>query len=124
MKLLALGILLGYFLALLISATAGGRGHNRPGPHNVTHAIRDSFGRFSGQAIRVFRCESDLDPEARNGQYRGIAQMGSSERRRLGHGRDPWTQARAAFRYFRLAAKNGGSLSAGWAPWTYCGRFA
>lgn len=71
--------------------------------------IRVVFGRHGAKAVRVFYCESRLDPKARNGQYRGIAQMGSRERARYGHGRTVLAQALAARRYHRVA---------GWTPWT------
>jgi hypothetical protein len=65
-------------------------------------------GRLCRPALNVAWCESDLDPRARNGQYRGAFQMGRSERRRFGHGRTILSQARAARRYHRLS---------GWSPW-------
>lgn len=58
--------------------------------------------------LNVAWCESTLRPWARNGQYAGIFQMGSSERARFGHGRSTWAQARAARGYF---------LVSGFAPW-------
>lgn len=66
--------------------------------------------RYCGQALRVSWCESRFDTRARNGQYRGIFQMGSWERRRFGHGPDAYSQARAAYRYFRVTGKD-------WSPW-------
>jgi hypothetical protein len=95
--------------------------HNVPGAHNAQHAI---VGAWCGsnrldrpcwqgaQALRVAYCESKYDREATNGQFKGVLQMGSSERRRFGHGPDPWSQARAAHRYYLLS---------GWSPWT-CAR--
>lgn len=71
-------------------------------------AIHHVFGASGHDAVRVARCESGLRPWARNGQYLGMFQMGSSERRRFGHGTNAWQQARAAYRYYRLA---------GWRPW-------
>jgi len=60
-------------------------------------------------ALNVAWCESSLRPWARNGQYVGLFQMGSSERARFGHHRrNPWVQARAALRYYWLS---------GWSPW-------
>jgi hypothetical protein len=59
-------------------------------------------------ALNVAWCESTLRPWARNGQYRGVFQMGRYERARFGHGRSVWAQARAAKRYYRIA---------GWRPW-------
>lgn len=67
------------------------------------------FGRHRCRpTLNVAWCESSLNLNARNGQYRGIFQMGASERRRFGHGRTAFAQARAARRYHRLS---------GWSPW-------
>jgi hypothetical protein len=72
--------------------------------------IRRVFGPVHGsKAVDVAWCESRLDPRARNGQYRGVFQMGSSERARFGHGRTVFAQARAAKRYHQIS---------GWSPWT------
>lgn len=69
--------------------------------------IRHTF-HTRGAAVRVAWCESRFDVNARNGQHRGIFQMGWRERARFGHGRTVMAQARAAHRYYRLA---------GWGPW-------
>lgn len=69
------------------------------------------FGPYCWQALRVARCESGLYTWARNGQYLGLFQMGSYARARYGHGNDPWTQARAAYRYFVDSGRD-------WSPWT------
>lgn len=74
----------------------------------TVRAIRIVFGPSARDALRVAWCESRFRPWARNGQYQGVFQMGSSERARFGHGRSALQQARAAHRYFRLA---------GWRPW-------
>lgn len=72
-------------------------------------AICHVFGsRRCRAALNVAWCESGLRTTARNGQYRGIFQMGSSERARFGHGSSTWAQARAAFRYHSLV---------GWRAW-------
>jgi hypothetical protein len=104
-------------LALALFAAPAGQAHNVPGAHNAKHAI---VGAWCGsnriesacwrgaQALRVAYCESKYNREATNGQYLGVMQMGSSERRRFGHGPDPWTQAEAAHRYYLLS---------GWWPW-------
>lgn len=74
--------------------------------------ICDVFGdRFCGQALRVAWCESRLHTTARNGQYLGLFQMGSSERRKYGHGRTARAQSIAALRYFNASGKD-------WSPWT------
>jgi hypothetical protein len=68
------------------------------------------FGKYCGQALRVAKCESGLSEWARNGQYLGLFQMGSYARARYGHAWNPWTQARAAYRYFVDSGR-------GWGPW-------
>lgn len=74
--------------------------------------IRRTFGRYGSQAVAVARCESNLDVRAYNGQYRGLFQMGSAERRRFGHHpTSPYAQATAARRYFDLAGRD-------WSPWS------
>lgn len=73
-------------------------------------AISYVFGPYARDAIGVARCESNLRTWAQNGQYLGLFQMGSSERRIYGHGNDALTQAQAAYRYFIASGK-------GWGPW-------
>jgi hypothetical protein len=60
------------------------------------------------EALSVAWCESRFDVNARNGQYRGLFQMGAYARARYGHGPDALTQALAAHAYY---------LDAGWRPW-------
>ena len=62
----------------------------------------------SRNALRVAWCESRYRPNAQNGQYRGVFQMGSYERSKFGHGNSTLSQARAALRYYKIA---------GWRPW-------
>jgi hypothetical protein len=73
--------------------------------------IRAVFKGYGEQAIRVSRCESGLTTWARNGQYLGLFQMGSSERRIYGHGADAWAQTRAAYHYFVDSGRD-------WSPWS------
>lgn len=74
--------------------------------------IRRIFGkRYGVAAVKVARCESSLDPAARNGQYRGLFQMGSAERAAYGHGSTARAQARAARRYFNATGRD-------WSPWS------
>lgn len=81
----------------------------KPKPQSVPQIICEVFGRNCATALRVFNCESHYYVGARNGQYFGIAQMGSAERARFGGSSlDPWDQVRAAYRYFSIA---------GWGPW-------
>ena len=73
--------------------------------------ICEVFGdRHCAQALRVAWCESRFDTRARNGQYRGLFQMGSWERRKYGHGSTAREQARAAYRYFVATGRT-------WGPW-------
>jgi len=74
-------------------------------------AICHVFGRHCAQALQVARCESGYRTVARNGQYRGLFQMGSSERQLFGHGESALVQARAAYRYFVRSGKD-------WSPWS------
>jgi hypothetical protein len=82
-------------------------------PRTVEDLIR---GRWAGtghadRAVRVARCESGLDPAARNGQYRGVFQMGRRDWARYGAGdiHDAAANVDAAYRYW---------LVAGWSPWS------
>ncbi len=86
------------------TASAGYREQNT----RVIHAV---FGKYGYQAVRVAKCESGLTVWARNGQYQGLFQMGSHERRTYGHGWNPWAQARAAYRYFVASGRD-------WSPWS------
>ena len=69
------------------------------------------FGGYCAQALAVARCESGLSTGARNGEYRGLFQMGSSERRLYGHGAGAAAQARAAHSYFVRSGRD-------WSPWS------
>jgi hypothetical protein len=74
-------------------------------------AICHVFGRYCTQALQVARCESGYQTGAENGQYRGLFQMGSSERQLFGHGASALVQARAAYRYFVRSGRD-------WSPWS------
>jgi hypothetical protein len=74
-------------------------------------AICHVFGRHCTQALQVARCESGYQTNAENGQYRGLFQMGSSERQLFGHGESALEQARAAYRYFVRSGRD-------WSPWS------
>jgi hypothetical protein len=74
-------------------------------------AICFVFGDHCGEALRVARCESGYQTTAQNGQYLGMFQMGTSERRLFGHGPTPLAQARAAYRYFVRSGSD-------WSPWS------
>ncbi len=74
-------------------------------------AICGVFGRFCSQAVNVAWCESRLSTRAQNGQYLGLFQMGSSERRLFGHGSTAYAQAVAAHRYFVVSGRD-------WSPWS------
>ena len=77
-------------------------------PRNVICRV---FGSHCQQALAVSRCESGLRTDAQNGQYLGLFQMGSSERRLFGHGDSAAEQARAAHKYFVASGRN-------WGPWS------
>jgi hypothetical protein len=80
-------------------------------PRTPQEAICRVFGRYCAQALTVARCESGYRTTAQNGQYLGIFQMGSSERRLFGHGPSALAQARAAHRYFVHSGRD-------WSPWS------
>lgn len=78
----------------------------------VRRVILDTFGRHGSDALRVAWCESGpWGTSARNGQYRGLFQMGYYERQTYGHGRCAEAQARAAHRYFVASGRD-------WSPWS------
>ena len=74
-------------------------------------AICFVFGAHCREALRVARCESGYQVTAQNGQYLGLFQMGSSERRLFGHGETALEQAQAAYRYFVRSGRD-------WSPWS------
>lgn len=117
MRALAVGAgLLGILFASLPVAQPGTRpSHWDPGAGNARHAICAIFAVYCAEALLVAACETGgtFSVWARNGQYRGLFQMGAAERRRYGHGVDPWSQARAAKRYFIATAYT-------WRPWPEC----
>lgn len=73
--------------------------------------ICQTFGSYCQQALRVSFCESRHHTWARNGQYLGLFQMGSNERRIYGHGDSALAQAQAAWRYFVASGRD-------WSPWS------
>ena len=74
-------------------------------------AICAVFGDYCEEAVSVAWCESRLRPTAQNGQYLGLFQMGSYERRLFGHGSSAREQAVAAHRYFVRSGRD-------WSPWS------
>ena len=74
-------------------------------------AICAVFGDHCQEAVAVAWCESHLSPNARNGQYLGLFQMGSYERQLFGHGDSAHAQAVAAHRYFVRSGRD-------WSPWS------
>jgi hypothetical protein len=74
-------------------------------------AICAVFGSYCEEAVAVARCESRLSTTAQNGQYLGLFQMGSYERRLFGHGGSAREQAVAAHRYFVRSGRD-------WSPWS------
>ena len=74
-------------------------------------AICGTFGPYCEQAVAVAWCESRLSTDAQNGQFLGLFQMGSNERRLFGHGQTAHEQAVAAHRYFVFSGHD-------WSPWS------
>lgn len=74
-------------------------------------AICHVFGSHCEDALRVALCESGYSVTAQNGQYLGLFQMGSDERRLFGHGPNALDQATAAYRYFMQSGSD-------WSPWS------
>ncbi len=68
------------------------------------------FGSYCQEALAVAWCESRHSTTAQNGQYLGLFQMGSYERRLFGHGSTALAQALAARRYFVRSGRD-------WSPW-------
>ena len=81
------------------------------GCHARRTVICRVFGDHCQEALAVSRCESGLRTDAQNGQYLGLFQMGSSERRIFGHGSTAAEQANAAHRYFVASGSD-------WGPWS------
>ena len=102
------GLVVVFSVAVIAIFTAPTKAASKTIPLTICEVFGD---RYCGQALRVAWCESRLDTRARNGQYRGLFQMGYSERHRYGHGPDALSQARAAFRYFVASGKD-------WSPWS------
>jgi hypothetical protein len=73
-------------------------------------AICTVFGAYCEEALAIAWCESRHSTTAQNGQYLGLFQMGSYERRLFGHGATAHAQASAARRYFVLSGRD-------WSPW-------
>jgi hypothetical protein len=74
-------------------------------------AICHVFGVYCDEALDVAWCESKLHITAENGQYKGLFQMGSSERDTFGHGDTALEQSVAAERYFISSGRD-------WSPWS------
>lgn len=121
-------VLLVTYIVLLAAATASAKAHWKPGLHNQMHAVvwgfcggHDSLKHpctYGVQALVVARHEAGAFhwlagtcSRARNGQYEGCFQMGTSERLKYGDGNNPWAQSRAAYRYFRITGFS-------WSPWS------
>jgi len=95
-------------LAIVTAAPGAQAGYKQ----ETRQAIWKVFGpRYARGAVRVAWCESRLSPRAHNGQYRGVFQMGSWERRKFGHGPTALAQAWAAWRYFDRTGRD-------WSPWS------
>lgn len=112
-----LALLAGVCASLLLYQAATAQAHYVRGAkrHNAYHAALyawcGSNYRACPQGVKAFRvagCETGgtYDRWARNGQYRGLWQLGWLERARCGQtlGRDPWSQARAAYCWWKLTS--------------------
>lgn len=93
-------------IRVVLEARAARRLHALPPRKAICHVFRS----YCGQALNVAWCESRFRTTARNGQYLGLFQMGSSERRLFGHGPTAYEQSRAAHKYFVLSGRD-------WSPW-------
>ncbi len=100
-------------IAIIIGLIAARQADAYDGDQNrARHAICQTFGRYCKQALHVSWCESRYRIWATNGQYLGLFQMGTSERRIYGHGPGAWVQARAARAYFIASGRD-------WSPWDW-----
>jgi hypothetical protein len=79
--------------------------------YSPVKAICHVFRTRCDEALLVAGCESGYRTTAQNGQYLGMFQMGTNERRLFGHGPTALAQARAAYRYFVRAGRD-------WSPWS------
>jgi hypothetical protein len=101
--------------ALTGSAAAAPTGYFGPPTPGAERVICEIFGPYCRQALAVVRCESRFSTSSANGQYIGLFQMGSWERRKYGHAYGAtiaavYGQVRAAYRYFVASGKD-------WSPW-------
>lgn len=96
---------------LALRATIHKRDDRQQASMSPKAAICDVFGHYCRQAVAVAWCESRLTTTAHNGQYLGLFQMGSSERRLFGHGSAATDQAEAAHTYFVRSGRD-------WSPWS------
>jgi hypothetical protein len=104
-------------VALILPAT--GKAHWKPGKHNRVHAIHWAFcGKqtrhycaLGRKAVAVATCESGSALSVRAHSpwgHLGMFQFGAFARATYGFSWNPWGQAAAAYRYYRVS---------GWAPW-------
>ncbi len=93
-----------------LRATIRARTQKRLASLPPKEAICSVFGSYCQEALAVAWCESRHSTSAQNGQYLGLFQMGSYERRLFGHGSTPRAQAVAAHRYFVRSGRD-------WSPW-------
>jgi hypothetical protein len=97
---------------LLFTMISNAKAHVPEPPRHVKIAIYRAFGpKYYKQALKVAWCESRFKTTAHNGQYLGLFQMGSYERKLFGHGNRAIEQAKAAYRYFIESGRD-------WSPWS------
>jgi hypothetical protein len=73
--------------------------------------IRERFPHDPDRAVRIARCESGLNPHARNGQYLGLFQLGSYHYWRFGG--KPWNDP-----VVNIDAAAALQAEQGWQPWS------
>lgn len=104
----------------LASAEARHTGVGHSSKAYRAYIIRQVFGPYGAQAVRVAQCESGLNPRVLGprdeyGNPRpGLFQLGTYERRRSGwytRSSGAWVQARSAFRWFVLTGRS-------WRAWS------
>lgn len=115
-KLIALIAIIFYTLTF----TGNIEAHYKPDTlHNIRHAINlnwcgsaNKYCEAGREAWEIAGCETGntYSVWARNGQYLGLFQMGSNERKIYGHDWNAWTQSKAAHKYYVDSGRD-------WSPW-------
>lgn len=97
---------------LPVRADAARKAYPQGGSALLERVIADTWpAELRPQALNVAWCESTGKPGVRNGQYKGLFQMGRNEWIKYGDGGnvyDAWDNSAGAFRLF---------VDRGWQPW-------